>query len=158
MPYLSRHSLTYIVPTPFSGVEHIKLLNYRDILAQAVTISGTPSVQRDALIGAQWVNQIARGNASLSLSFAVTTPHADVAAAQDWAEDIHQRLILCPVGALVMESRFIAGMPTRTKEYTAGINRVDIMPMTSDAAFPLSPDAAWITLSLDMTLSEIHHF
>lgn len=169
MPSIARQTAIYTAP----GIMPVTLCRYwSSIMDAPLSIGGAPTIQRDAIIGREWLVQQARGNASLTLSMTVATCHDSAAQAEAAGEDVRLLLLTHPVGKLVVQSCYDQDVPLRVTEYVAGVDRVTAEPMSSDrwygdrlheltpdeealrALIESQPGVAWLAVTYEMTLTD----
>lgn len=171
MASIARQTVTYTAP----GIMPVTLCRYgASILDQALSLNGAGTIQRDAVIGRDWVVQAARGNGSLTMSLTVASCHDTAAQAEAAGEDIRLAMLLHPVGMLTIQSCYDQGLPLRVTEYVAGVDRVTVEAMSSDRWYGLrlhdltpdeealrdviaaQPGTAWVAISYEITLTDPH--
>lgn len=129
MSSIARQTITYSA----QGIMPIVLCRYDDnILTSQITRSGTTTIQRSSILGSSWIDQQARGNASISMSLGVATCHNSPALAEAVGEDMQLILLSHPQGLLTIQSCFNNASPLRTTTYVAGIDSVTPEAISSD--------------------------
>lgn len=147
MRYLSRDTLIY---RP-DGMEAITLCQLDDVMEALVDVTPSVQVQREAIIGSDWMHQAARGNASLQMGCTVMRQFATAAHARAWGLMLMEQMTLHPEGRLLWLSCYHGSRPQLERDYHATVDSVRPIPRTSD--YDTDGVHAWIAVEIKLTLT-----
>lgn len=165
MYYLSRDTVIY---RP-SGQGDIVLCQHDDVMEALVDVKSSVQVQREPIIGSPWMYQVARGNASLQMTFTVVRAFTTFARARAWVLDLQETITLHPEGVITWLSCYHQGIAQRTRSYHATVDDIHPHPITTD--HDLGPDGpslgrrpedirlpdesgkAWVSVDITITLT-----
>lgn len=148
MPVLARDTMFYS-----SGSHSVQLLAVGETILDApIEFEITPTTQRSAVIGAEWVDQRSRGNAIASLNMCIAIAAELPRYAEQKAINMIMQLSTHAAGSLTWHGGYERNMSASFRYlWEAAIDKMTYHSISHDRIY--SADASWVALSLQMTLT-----